>query len=150
MKAKKEQIDNFLAQKQIAVAGYSKNPKKFGGMIYKTLKEQGYQLYPVNPAGGSTPEGDTIYETLETLPADVKALYLVTKPDVTSSLIDKALEKNFTHIWVQQMSENEQVKEKLKDFPEKVTGQCMFMYVNPTGIHKFHWWLAKVFGTLPK
>jgi uncharacterized protein len=150
MKTKKAQIDNFLAQKQIAVAGYSRNPKKFGSMVYKALKEHGYQLYPVNPAGGNTPEGDPIYETLDALPADVKALYLVTKPEVTATLVDQALEKSFSHIWIQQMSDNEQIKEKLKDFPEKVTGQCMFMHLSPTGIHKFHWWLAKVFGTLPK
>ncbi len=150
MKTKKAQIDNFLAQQKIAVAGYSKNPKKFGAQIYKTLREKGYELYPVNPAGGTTPEGDPIYVTLDAIPADVKALYLVTKPEVTSKLIDKAKEKEFTHIWVQQMSENAEVLAKLNNFPEKVTGQCMFMHAQPTGFHKFHWWLSKTFGTLPK
>ncbi len=70
MKTKKAQVDSFLAQPHIAVAGYSGNPKKFGNIVFSTLKEKGYNLYPVNPSGGKTPDGETIYENLETLPDD--------------------------------------------------------------------------------
>lgn len=149
MKAKKEQIDNFLAQPHIAVAGYSTNPKKFGAMVFTNLKEQGYNVYPVNPAGGTTSDGHTVYESIDTLPADVKALYVVTKPAVSSTLVQSALDKGFTHFWIQQMSDNAEVLDLLKDVPDKVTKECIFMHTNPTGIHKFHWWLAKVFGRLP-
>ena len=149
MKAKKEQIDNFLAQPHIAFAGYSRDPKKFGRAIYKTLKEKGYNLYPVNPAGGATSEGDIIYENLGALPEYVKAVFVATKPRASVSVVKDALENKFTHIWVQQMSENAEVMDLLNDFPEKVSHQCILMHAHPTGIHKFHWWLVKMIGKLP-
>jgi predicted CoA-binding protein len=149
VKTKKAQIDNFLAQPHIAVAGYSKNPRKFGAQVFNSLKEKGYNVYPVNPAGGKTPGGQTIFEDLGALPQEVKALYVVTKPDVSQDLVEKAIAKGFTHFWIQQMSDNAQVIDLLKEVPEKVTGECIFMHTNPTGIHKFHWWLAKIFGRLP-
>lgn len=149
MKTKKAQVDSFLAQPHIAVAGYSGNPKKFGNIVFSTLKEKGYNVYPVNPSGGKTPDGETIYENLETLPDEVKALYVVTKPDVSETLVEQALEKGFTHFWIQQMSENKTVIQLLQDHTEKVTGQCILMHTQPTGIHRFHWWLAKIFGKLP-
>jgi len=149
MKTTKAQIDNFLAQSHIAVAGYSKNPKKFGAQVFNSLKEKGYNVYPVNPAGGTTPDGQIVYESIDALPENLKALYVVTKPAVSSGLVKKALEKGYTHFWIQQMSDNAEVLDFLKEVPEKVTGECIFMHTNPTGIHKFHWWLAKVFGRLP-
>ncbi|MFP4289609.1 MAG: CoA-binding protein [Bacteroidales bacterium] len=149
MKAKKAQVDSFLAQPHIAVAGYSQNPKKFGSMVFETLREKGYNVYPVNPSGGKTPDGQVIYENLNALPAQVKAIYVVTKPIVSQSLVEQAIQKGFTHFWVQQMSENKAVNDLLQDIPEKVTGQCILMHTQPTGIHRFHWWLSKIFGTLP-
>ncbi len=149
MKTKKDQIDNFLEQPHIAFAGYSTNPKKFGRVMFKSLKEKGYNLYPVNPAGGVTPDGDIIYENLGALPEYVKAVFVATKPDASVLVVKDALEKEFTHIWVQQMSENAEVMDLLGDFPVKVTHQCILMHAQPTGIHKFHWWLVKMIGKLP-
>ena len=149
MKATKAQIDEFLVQPHIALAGYSMKKNKFGTTVYNTLKEKGLNLYPVNPAGGQTPEGEPVYENLSALPNQVKALYIVTKPEVTQELVSEAIEKGFTHIWVQQMSDNKMVKEQLKELPNSVTGQCILMHANPAGFHKFHWWLVKFFGKLP-
>lgn len=149
MKTTKAQIEDFLSQPHIALVGYSRNSKKFGGMLFKSLREKGYNLYPVNPAGDKTPDGDIIYESLGKLPDYVKAVIVVTKPDASEVVVKEAIDKNFTHIWVQQMSENKQVMELLSDFPHKVTGQCVMMHAAPHGIHKFHWWLVKLIGKLP-
>ncbi len=150
MKATRAQIDDFLSQPSIAFAGYSVNSKKFGHVVYTTLKEKGYPLYPVNPAGGVTPDGEVIYAGLHDLPDDVKALYIITRPENTSTLVQEALEKGFTHLWVQQMSAGADVKNLLQDHPGAVVGQCILMHTQPTGIHKFHHWLAGLFGQLPK
>jgi uncharacterized protein len=149
MKATKVKIDEFLAQPRIAVAGYSKNPKKFGFMVYKALQEKGFNLFPVNPSGGITPDGDPIYNSIDELPADVKALLVLTKPEVSVELVQQALLRGFTHFWIQQMSENNQVLEALEKAPCKVTGQCIILHANPSGFHKIHLWIAKMFGMMP-
>ena len=44
----RENIDAFVKHKGIAVVGVS--DRKFGGVIYKTLKKRGYRVIPVNPS----------------------------------------------------------------------------------------------------
>jgi predicted CoA-binding protein len=43
-------IQDFVANKRVAVVGVSRYPKKFGSSIYTELKGRGYQVYGVNPA----------------------------------------------------------------------------------------------------
>ncbi len=152
MKAtEKTRIDNFLSQQHIALAGYSRSPKKFGHEVYRILKDKGYTVYPVNPAGGMTPDGAEIYPNLQVLPAEVKALLVVTKPDVTPAIIEQALAAGFEHLWIQQMSGSKQLYNRLcAQHEHAVCGKCILLHAQPSGIHKFHRWLAGLVGRLPK
>jgi uncharacterized protein len=147
----KGNIDAFLSQQHVAVAGYSRNPRKFGATVFKTLKERGYTVYPVNPAGGKTHDGHTIYPDVVSLPEVVKALVVVTRPHAAAKIIGQALQQGMDHIWIQQMSDDAECLEMLdKVGINHVHGQCILMYAQPAGIHKFHWWIMKTIGLLPK
>ncbi|TVQ84774.1 MAG: CoA-binding protein [Bacteroidetes bacterium] len=150
MKTTKASIEAFLSQDTIAMAGYSHNPKKFGHEVYKTLREKSIKVLPVNPKGGVTESGDIVYESLESLPVDVKTLLVITPKEQTEALVEKAHELGFTHLWVQQMSGTPKTEELLEKFPHAVSKECILKFTNPTGVHKFHWWLSKTFGFLPK
>jgi predicted CoA-binding protein len=150
MKPTKVQIESFLAQKHIALAGYSDKKSKFGHSVYEALLQKGYDVYPVNPKGGKTEKGKDVYKNIDELPEQVTALVAVTRPEVTEVIIEKAVEKGISHIWVQQMSDSAKVLELLKDHPLHITGKCIILHANPTGFHKLHWWVAKTFGLLPK
>ena len=58
-------IADFLAQERIAVAGVSREPggKHGGNVVYKRLKERGYQVFAVNP-NADTVEGDPCFHDL--------------------------------------------------------------------------------------
>jgi uncharacterized protein len=149
--SEKEKVEAFLAQQHIAVVGYSRNAKKFGAQVFDMLKTKGYQAYAVNPAGGITPAGEPVYSSLSEMPELVKAALIVTKPEITNQLIGQAAEKGLTHVWVQQMSENQETISILEDSQINfVVQRCIFMHANPTGFHKFHRWLVGLFGRLPK
>ena len=45
----KKDIEKFLEPKKLAIAGVSRNPKKFGHQVYEELKKKGFEVYPVNP-----------------------------------------------------------------------------------------------------
>ena len=49
MKATKASIDTFLSTHKIAIAGVSRDPKKFGYLVFQQLKEKGFEVYPINP-----------------------------------------------------------------------------------------------------
>ncbi len=43
------EIQKFLEPRKMAIAGASRNLKKFGGVVFKELKDKGFTLYPINP-----------------------------------------------------------------------------------------------------
>src|SRR5205809_4537098 len=51
-------IDDFLAQRRIAVAGVSRNPHKFGNVLFRELKQRGYDVLPLNPLSKSSGLGN--------------------------------------------------------------------------------------------
>ncbi len=149
--SEKEKVEAFLSQQQIAVVGYSRNPKKFGAQVFDMLKTNGYQVYAVNPSGGSSLVGEPVYTAVSELPNHVRAALIATKPDITNEIIRQVAENGLTHVWVQQMSENMETIRILEESQLSfVAKRCIFMYANPTGFHKFHRWLVGLFGRLPK
>ena len=46
---KLQHIQDFIASEPIAMAGVSRDPKKFGFAAFRELKEKGMNIIPVNP-----------------------------------------------------------------------------------------------------
>jgi len=144
------QIENFLDSGPVAVAGASRNPKKFGYAAFKELKEKGMNVIPVNPEADEI-LGVKAFNRIADLPPDVKTLLILTKKNQTEKVVIEALEKGINHIWIQQMSDS---KAALKELEGKdvnlITGECILMHYKPHSIHKFHRFLRKIFGKLPQ
>ncbi len=145
-----KQITEFLDSQPIALVGVSRNPKKFGYSAFKELKEKGMNLIPVNPAATEI-MGEKSYQNVTVLPSDVKGIIVMTKKDITASVIQEAKEKGIKQIWIQQMAESKEALDKLKDSDINfITGECILMHYKPHSIHKFHRGLKKFFGSFPK
>ena len=59
-------VQNFLAQKKVAVVGVSDKRETGCNLAYKNFKENGYQVYAVNPRL-STYDGATCYPDLNSI-----------------------------------------------------------------------------------
>ncbi|MBW6534595.1 MAG: CoA-binding protein [Mariniphaga sp.] len=145
------EIQQFLAPKKLAVAGASRNPKKFGGTVIKDLKEKGFELFPVNPNADEI-QDLKCYKTVADLPADVKHLLIITPKTSTTDVAKLAVEKKLEMVWIQQMSETPEATAILEEagvpFIQK---KCIYMFTDPVkGPHNFHRFLVKVFGLYPK
>ncbi len=148
---RKAQIDEFLHSQNIAVVGVSRNPKKFGFLIYQALLDKGYNCFPINPNMDSLNE-KTCFKDLLSLPDEIDACVIVTGKPNTDLVLNQAIEKGVTKIWVQQTSETPYVKEISKSSDRNIIyGKCILMFLEPiTGAHKFHRFIVKLFGKLPK
>jgi predicted CoA-binding protein len=151
MKTTKEAIDRFLAPKKLVIAGVSRDPKKFGNIIYKEMKDRGYEVYAVNPNTDEV-NGDKCYRSLDGLPEGVKHLLVVTKKPQTATIVQEALARGFDHFWIQQMSETPEAISLLEGKPVTVvTKECMLMWLDPVkSVHRFHKCMRRLFGRLPK
>ncbi len=147
----KAQIQDFYAQKELAIAGVSHNPQKFGTAVYKELKLKGYKVYGVNPNLGVV-DGDKCYASLAELPGPVGGLVCSTKPEVSEQLVRQAAAAGIKRVWLQQGSESKAAVEFCKQNGiDVIYGECIFMFVPHTmwmhGAHKF---VKELFGGGPK
>ena len=150
MKVSLQTIQDFLAPKKMAIAGVSRDKKKFGYSVFADLVKLGYDIYPVNPNADNI-DDKKCYRDMQALPENVENLLILTPREKTDDILKEAIKKGINNIWIQQMSQTE----KSREIAEKanvslIEKQCIFMFANPTGIHKFHAFLKKLFGAYPK
>jgi len=145
-----KQIEDFINAEPIAMIGVSRNPKKFGHVAFKELKEKGLKIIPVNPSAEEI-LGTKVYQDVTTLPSEVQSIIIMTRKNQTAAVVKEAKEKGIKNIWIQQMSDS---KEAVKELEESginyITKECILMHYKPTGIHKFHRAIRKFFGRHPK
>jgi hypothetical protein len=149
--SKSEIINNIVSSKKLALAGLSRNPKSFSRMVFKDMKQKGFEVLPINPNSGIIDE-TYCYKTINDIPEGTENLLIMTAKAHTDEILKTAINKGFKNIWIQQGSEtknSELIASDLK-FTNLVTKQCIFMFNNPSGIHKFHKSINKFFGLLPK
>jgi len=144
------QINEFLDAQPIAVAGVSRNPKKFGYTAFKELRDKGMKVIPVNPSADQI-LGEKSYPSVKSLPAEVRGLIILTKKDQTAALVKEAKEKGIKQIWIQQMADSKEALAELEGSAiNYITGECILMHYKANGIHKFHRAINRFFGKFPR
>ena len=145
-----KQIEEFIASEPIAMAGVSRNPKKFGFAAFRELKEKGMNIIPVNP-NASEIHGVKVFPDIKSLPDTVRGLIIMTSKQKTAGIIKEAREKGIRQIWIQQMAESsEALKELDGSGINYITKECILMHYKPHGIHRFHAGIRKFFRSFPK
>jgi predicted CoA-binding protein len=145
-----KQIEEFIASEPIAMVGVSRDPKKFGFMAFKELKENGLNVIPVN-RNASEIHQSKVYSDVKALPPEVKGLIIMTQKSQTADIIREAKSKGFKQIWIQQGADSTEALKELQGTDINfISGQCILMYYKPHSIHKFHGKLKKFFGRYPK
>ncbi len=99
-------ISDFVNRRIWAVVGASQDQTKFGYRIFRSLRDAGYIVYPVNPRGG-TLEGAQVYPSLAELPEPPEVVDMVVPPAVTEQVVKEAQELGLTRIWMQPGAESE-------------------------------------------
>jgi predicted CoA-binding protein len=99
MKKLENLVQDFLAQKSIAVVGVSDKRDTGCNLAYKKFRENGYQVYAVNPRI-STYEGTDCYADLKSIPEKVDAVFILTSPKVTEQVIQQCVDLGIKHVWM--------------------------------------------------
>ncbi len=146
-----QDVQGFVAQKTIAMAGLSRDPKSFSSTVFRELANRGYRLLPVNPRAESI-NGVTCYPSLSALPEKVGGVLVFTPPAQTEAVVREAAKLGIQRLWIQQGAQSPEALELCRSKGlAAVSGQCILMFAEPVGsFHGVHRWFAKVFGMLPK
>jgi predicted CoA-binding protein len=149
-------IDDFLAQKRIAVAGVSRTAAGHGGnIVYQRLRDRGYEVFAVNPQA-ETVEGDPCYPDLRSIPGGVDAVVIATAPAAAESVARECKELGITRVWMHRSFGGGSVSKEAHEFCRangiaSIAGGCPLMY-GPTsdGGHRLMRFFAGLMGQLPR
>ena len=92
-------VQDFLAQKKIAVVGVSDKRDTGCNLAYKKFKENGYRLYAVNPRI-STYDDAPCYPDLKSIPEKPDAVFILTSPRVTDQIVGQCVDLGIKHVWM--------------------------------------------------
>lgn len=95
----------------IAVVGATDAPGKYGGIIYRDLKQKGYRVVGVNP-GRPTVDGDPAYPSLASLPEVPDIVNVVVPPPQTLSILEEAAQLGDVAVWIQPGAADTTVRER--------------------------------------
>ena len=151
-------VQNFLAQKKIAVVGVSDKRETGCNLAYTKFKENGYQVFAVNPRI-STFNGDACYPDLKSLPEKPDAVFLLTNPKVTDQIIQQCVDLGIKHVWMHCMmgtksglasgmtSVSQSAVEMCKaNGIEVIPGSCPNQFIKPDFGHSMMRGLWKMLG----
>lgn len=92
-------VQDFLAQKKIAVVGVSDKRETGCNQAYNNFKKNGYQVYAVNPRI-TTFKGDPCYADLKSIPEKVDAVFILTSPKVTEQIVQQCVDLGVKYVWM--------------------------------------------------
>ena len=128
-------VNDFLAQKRIAVAGVSRDNSHHpsANLIYRRLKTTGHDVFPVNP-NLQTFDGDRCYADLQSIPGGVDGVVIVTRPEITARIVRDCSEAGVTRVWMHQsIAKGSSVSQEAVEYCRQhdisvIAGACPMMY----------------------
>jgi uncharacterized protein len=139
----RELIDDFLAQKRVAVVGVSGNPKDLSRKLFSELCQRGYSVIPVNPKTSEL-DGQRCFARVQDIVPPVDAALLMTPPEITDQVVRDCAEAGIGRVWMHRGTGKGAVSQSAIAFCEKqgirvVPGYCIYMFLPKAGfIHRLH------------
>ncbi len=119
-------VKDFLKQKHFAVVGSFRHKQKYAYQILKSLKDSGYEVYPVNSRFKEI-QGLTCCPSVKNIPVVCDVANIVTPPAVSVKIVKECKEKGVNRIWLQSGTESESVMEFCKQNNLKVVSNLCVM-----------------------
>ena len=150
-------VNDFLAQKRIAVAGVSRHGGEHpvGNLIYRRLKSTGHEVFAVNPYMQDF-EGDRCYPDVGSIPGGVDAVMIITRPQTTARIVRECGDAGVRPLWMHQsIGKGTSVSPEAVAYCEQhgigvIAGGCPMMFGDDVDFgHKCMRWALEVTGRLP-
>ena len=145
---------DFLSLRRIAVAGVSRDGRQASNVIYRRLRQEGYDVSPVNPVADQV-EGDRCYASLSDIPGGVDGVVVVTHPDAAAEVVRECVELGIRRVWFHRSFgigsvSDEAAQVCAREGITAIQGGCPMMFLEPVDLpHRCIRWVLDVTGKLP-
>lgn len=147
-------IDDFLAQRRIAMIGVSRNPGDFSRSLFRELCAKGYDVVPVNPSAQEI-EGKKSYVRVQDILPRVDGALIITPPSETRQVVHDCAQAGIRRVWMHSGGGQGSVDAQAAEFCRHngirlVEGYCPFMFLPQTQLfHRIHGFVLKIAGKYP-
>jgi predicted CoA-binding protein len=150
-------VNDFLAQKRIAVAGVSRDDSGHpsANLIYDRLKSTGHEVFPVNPNMQSF-GGDHCYPDVQSIPGGVDGVVIITRPEVTERIARDCVAARVPRVWMHEsMVKGSSVSDEAVQYCREhgisvIAGACPMMFGDGVDFgHRCMKWYMDFAGTMP-
>lgn len=114
------------ADTSIAVVGATDRPGKYGGIVYRNLKSQGYPVMAVNPYRSQV-DGDPCWHTMGQLPETPDMAVFVIPAKRGLDVLQECADAGVTNIWLQPGASSPELIEALDSGPFDWTADACVM-----------------------
>ncbi len=142
-------IDEFLAQKRLAVVGVSRTARDYSRLVFREFCTRGYQAVPVNPNAAEV-EGQRCYPAVSEIDPPVEAALLLTPPAASGGALADCARAGVRRVWMYRPAGVAAAAFCREQGITLIDGRCPLMFLaNAGGIHRFHGFLLKIAGRYP-
>ena len=113
-----------MSKRSVAILGASADRSKFGNKSVRAHVAAGYEVYPVNPKGGSI-EGLSVYRTLAEVPAEhVNRISVYLPPAIGLEMLQAIAAKGCDEVWFNPGSESAEIMARARQLGLRAVADC--------------------------
>ena len=94
--------------KTVAIIGASSDRNKYGNKAVRAFRQQGYEVYPVNPKEAEV-EGTRTYKSIADVPVRPQMISVYVPPPVLLKLLPEIAQKGCDELWLNPGTESDEV-----------------------------------------
>jgi len=134
-----EIIEILKGFKRVAVVGISNKPKRDSHRVGKYLKENGYDITPVNPTLSELFDIKA-YPSVSDIPQDeaVEIVDIFRRPDAVMEIVEEAIARGAKVVWMQEGVINNAAANRAKEAGLKVVMNRCIMKEHHKMVHSGH------------
>ena len=148
----KQRVNNFLAKKNIAFAGYSSEGAEVANHLYEKFENNGYKVFAVNKKAEEVKDVPC-YPDLKSIPEPIDAVMISTPPKGTLEVMQQCIDMGIRHVWIHKsMGEGSFNKEAIElaeaNGLEVIPLACPMMFLKPDPFHACFKFIMNITGKL--
>jgi uncharacterized protein len=145
----------FLSYRRLAVCGVARDGGNPANLIYRRLRDDGYEVLPVNPSADAV-EGDRCFHSVMEIPGVVEGVVIATPPEAALSVVEECVAAGVPRVWIHRSFGAGSVTAEAVAACRAagiavIAGACPMMFLDPVDLgHRCMRWILGTTGKLPK
>ena len=143
----RERVDDFLAQRTLAVVGVSRTKSDFSRQLVALLRHLGFAVYAVNPYAEQL-DGETCYHRVADIPAPVDGALLMVSQALLGPVLQECVLAGVPRLWIYGVGHPKKLDLRSQALCDErhvsvINGLCPRMFLRDSAWpHRLHGWIA--------